>query len=83
MFSGTLRLGDDVRISKLDGRRSATRMTKLYSFEGLKRVEGTTRRPGDIVAIAGVEGITIGETVDAPSTPRRCPTSRSTSRPSR
>ena len=54
--------GDDVAIAKLDGSLQKTRITKLYSFAGLKRVDETIGQPGDIVAIAGVEGITIGET---------------------
>jgi GTP-binding protein len=63
VFSGTLRHGDEVAIAKRDGSLPTTRITKLYSFEGLKRVDETIGRPGDILAIAGVEGITIGETV--------------------
>jgi GTP-binding protein len=73
VFSGTLRLGDEVGISKLDGSLQRTRITKMYSFEGLKRVEETAGRPGDILAIAGVEGITIGETVTHPETPAPLP----------
>ncbi len=63
VFNGTLRHGDEVGIAKLDGSIQRTKITKLYSFEGLKRVDETLARPGDIYAIAGVEGITIGETV--------------------
>src|SRR2546421_1730689 len=73
VFSGTLRFGDDVAISKLDGSIQKTRITKLYSFEGLKRVDETIGRPGDILAIAGVEGITIGETVTNAETPDPLP----------
>ena len=73
VFEGTLRLGDTVGIVKLDGSLETTKITKLYSFEGLKRVEETETRPGDILAIAGVEGITIGETVTHPETPRPLP----------
>ncbi len=73
VFSGTLRLGEDVGIAKLDGSLQRTRITKLYSFEGLKRVEETVGRPGDVLAIAGVEGITIGETVTHPETPAPLP----------
>jgi GTP-binding protein len=69
VFNGTLRLGDEVAIAKLDGSFHKTKITKLYSFEGLKRVDETIGRPGDILAIAGVEGITIGETVTHPETP--------------
>ena len=63
VHQGTLRHGDQVAIAKLDGSIQKTKITKLYSFEGLKRVDETETRPGDLLAIAGVEGITIGETV--------------------
>lgn len=73
VFNGTLNNGDDVSIIKLDGKVEKTRITKMYSFEGLKRVEETRALPGDILAIAGVEGITIGETVSHPDTPKAMP----------
>src|SRR5499425_1210083 len=63
VFNGTLQTGDEVGIVKLDSAVQKTKITKLYSFEGLKRVDETTGKPGDILAIAGVEGINIGETV--------------------
>ena len=69
VFQGTLRLGDDVAIARLDGTIHKTRITKLYSFEGLKRIDETIARPGDILAVAGVEGITIGETITSATTP--------------
>src|SRR5579872_2560329 len=69
VFNGTLRLGDEVSIAKLDGSFHKTKITKLYSFSGLKRVDETVGSFGDILAIAGVEGITIGETVTSPETP--------------
>jgi GTP-binding protein len=73
VFNGTLRYGDTVAIAKRDGSLETTRITKLYSFEGLKRVDETTGVPGDILAIAGVEGITIGETVTNAETPEPLP----------
>jgi GTP-binding protein len=73
VFNGTLRNGDDVSIAKLDGTFHKTRITKLYSFEGLKRVDETVGVPGDILAIAGVEGITIGETVTSAESPNPLP----------
>jgi len=73
VFNGTLRFGDDVGIAKLDGSLQRTRITKLYSFEGLKRVDETAGRPGDILAIAGVEGISIGETITNSEVPAPLP----------
>jgi GTP-binding protein len=70
IVSGTLRVGDDVGIVKLDGSLQRTRITKMYSFEGLKRIEESVGRPGDVLAIAGVEGITIGETITDAESPR-------------
>ena len=73
VFNGTLRLGDEVSVCKLDGKIQKTRITKMYSFSGLKRVEETLAVPGSILAIAGVEGITIGETVSSAETPMPLP----------
>jgi GTP-binding protein len=73
VYNGTLHLGDEVGIVKLDGSLQKTKITKLYSFEGLKRVDETIGRPGDILAIAGVEGINIGETVTNAETPKLLP----------
>ena len=73
VFNGTLHHGDDVSIAKLDGSFQKTRITKLYSFEGLKRVDETIGRPGDVLAIAGVEGITIGETLTSAENPKPLP----------
>lgn len=73
VVSGTLRLGDEVGIARLDGSLDQARITKLYSFEGLKRVEETVGRPGDVLAIAGIEGIAIGETLTHPETPLPLP----------
>jgi len=73
VFQGTLKYGDMVAIAKRDGTFHTTKITKLYSFEGLKRVDETIGRPGDMLAIAGVEGITIGETVTHAETPQPLP----------
>jgi len=63
VFNGTLRRGADVGISKLDGKLVSTRITKLYTFRGLDRDEAEAVPAGDLVAIAGVEGIQIGESI--------------------
>jgi GTP-binding protein len=73
VFQGTLKYGDPVAIAKRDGTFHTTKITKLYSFEGLKRVDETIGLPGDILAIAGVEGIFIGETVTHAETPKPLP----------
>ncbi len=70
IFSGTLHRGDEVAIVKLNGAMQKTRITKLYGFEGLERTDIDGAEAGEIVAIAGVEGITIGETVTSVETPR-------------
>lgn len=73
IVNGTLRHNDEVSIVKLDGSIQKTRITKLYSFEGLKRIDETLVGAGDIVSIAGVEGITIGETVTSVTDPKPLP----------
>jgi GTP-binding protein len=73
VFEGTLRLGDEVAICKMDGSIDKTKITKLYSFQGLKRVDETIGLPGDMLAIAGVEGITIGDTVTSVDNPKPLP----------
>ncbi len=73
IFSGTLRRGDDVLIAKLDKSLQPTRITKLYGFKGLERIDLDEAAAGDIVAIAGVEGITIGETVTSVENPSPLP----------
>ncbi len=63
VFNGTMRTGEEVGIAKLDGSIQKTKITKLFSFSGLKRTDITETTLGDIIAVAGVEGITIGETI--------------------
>ena len=73
VFNGTMRTGEDVGIAKLDGTIQKTRITKLFSFSGLKRTDITETELGDIVAVAGVEGITIGETITDAENPSPLP----------
>jgi GTP-binding protein len=63
VFNGTIKRGTDVGISKLDGKLVTTRITKLYTFRGLERDETERVVAGDLVAIAGVEGIQMGESI--------------------
>ena len=63
VFNGTLRTGEEVGIAKLDGSLEKVKITKLFSFCGLTRVDIEETELGDIVAVAGVTGIAIGETI--------------------
>ena len=71
--NGTLRTGEETAIAKLDGSLEKVKITKLFSFDGLKRVDITETELGDIVAVAGVTGITIGETITSIETPAPLP----------
>lgn len=73
VFNGTLRSGDEVNISKRDGSLQKTKITKLFTFNGLKRTDIEQTEIGDIVAIAGVTGITIGETITGLENPSPLP----------
>jgi GTP-binding protein len=66
IFNGSVALGDPVAVLKLDGNAQPTRVTKLFAFDGLKRVEIARAAAGDIVCLAGIEDITIGETIASP-----------------
>ena len=66
IFNGSVKLGDDVAVSKLDGQVQRTRVTKLFAFDGLQRVEIRDAAAGDIVCLAGLSDITIGETITDP-----------------
>jgi GTP-binding protein len=66
LFNGTVRLNDTVAVVKLEGHVQHTRVTKLFAFDGLKRVEIERAAAGDIVCLAGIEDITIGETITDP-----------------
>jgi GTP-binding protein len=73
VFNGKMHTGEDVVIAKLDGTLHKTKITKLFSFMGLKRVDITETELGDIIAVAGVEGITIGETITDVENPAPLP----------
>jgi len=63
IFNGRVRIGDPVAVCKLDQAVQQTKVTKLYAFEGLRRVDIPDAAAGDIVCLAGIEDITIGETI--------------------
>ena len=63
IFNGTVKVGDPIAVCKLDGKIHETKVTKLFAFEGLRRVDITEAAAGDVVCLAGIEDITIGETI--------------------
>ena len=72
VFNGIMRRGSEVGVAKLFGNISPAVITKLYTFRGLERDEAQEVCAGDIVAIAGVEGIQIGETITNLENPALC-----------
>jgi GTP-binding protein len=73
VFNGTVKLNGPVSVLKLGGTIEQTKITKLFAFDGLKRVEIDQAAAGDIVCLAGIEGITIGETISDPENHVRIP----------
>src|SRR6188474_2235325 len=74
IFSGTVRVGETVGIAKRDGRITTNKVTKLFTFDGLKRIDVAEAACGEIVALAGFEGIAIGETITSATEPAPLPT---------
>ncbi len=63
VFRGTMKVGQQVALMKLDGTVKQFRVTKIFGFIGLKRVEIQEAYAGDLVAVSGMEEINVGETV--------------------
>ena len=73
VFNGTLRKGQTVAWARTDGSLQSVRVTELLETKALERVPTDSAGPGDIVAVAGIENITIGETLTDPDDPRPLP----------
>lgn len=63
---GQIKVGDQVTVMKLDGSKQNFRVTKLFGFVGLKRVEIQEAKAGDLIAVSGMDEINVGETVVNP-----------------
>ncbi|MBL1226286.1 translational GTPase TypA [Enterococcus sp. BWR-S5] len=63
VFRGTVKVGDQVALMKLDGSVKKFRVTKLFGFFGLQRLEIQEAKAGDLIAVSGMEDIFVGETV--------------------
>jgi len=73
IFSGEITRNQEVVIAGHEGTVKKTRVKELYVFEGLKRQLAESAGVGEIVALAGVEDINIGETITTPDNPRPLP----------
>lgn len=73
ILHGSLKKGQTVSWCRADGSVSSTRVAELYVTEGLERVDALEAGPGEIVAVAGIPEITIGETLSDLDSPRALP----------
>lgn len=73
IFSGEIALGDQVSVAKPDGSFQKVRVSQLYAFEGLKRKSVQKAAFGEIVALAGVDNIEIGDTITSVDNPQPLP----------
>jgi GTP-binding protein TypA/BipA len=73
VHNGTLRKGQQVAWCRADGSIERVRVTELLMTHALDRIPAESAGPGDIIAIAGIDGITIGETLADPDDPRPLP----------
>ncbi|MFZ3580117.1 translational GTPase TypA [Virgibacillus sp. DJP39] len=73
VFRGTMKVGQQVVLMKEDGTQKASRISKLFGFIGLKRIEIEEAKAGDIVAVAGLEDLNVGETICPPDHPEALP----------
>ncbi len=73
IFSGTLKKNEQVAVSKRDGTIEKQRIRELFVFEGLERKKVDEAGVGEIIALAGFEGINIGETITTPDNPQPLP----------
>jgi GTP-binding protein len=76
IVSGELRSGGLYTLCRLDGSQVECKVNQMYGWHGLKRIELVQARAGDIVAVAGIEDIRIGETIADRETPRPLPAIR-------
>jgi len=76
VFRGTITVGQQVVVMKEDGTKKTFRVSKLFGFIGLKRTEINEAKAGDIVAVAGMEDLNVGETVCPENAPEALPVLR-------
>ncbi len=73
VFNGTIRVNQQVSLIKRDGTIIKGVVRNLYTYDGLKRVETKEAKAGDIIAVAGLDNINIGETIADAENPEALP----------
>ncbi len=73
VFNGSIRKGQEVAACHLDGSTEKVKISGLFGYEGLKRVELKEASAGDIVAVSGIDNVSIGETLSSLDDPRPLP----------
>ena len=73
IHAGTIKLGDNIVLITREGDKTNAKVTRIYTFENIKRVEAEALTAGDIGAIAGLEDVDIGDTVASPLKPEGLP----------
>ncbi len=73
IFSGKVKVGDSVSMVTKNDEKVVTKITSLFTFQGLERREAREASVGDIVSLAGIDGINIGDTITDPENPKPLP----------
>jgi len=73
VFSGTVKVGDYVSMAKGDNEFTKTKVSSMYTFQGLERMQASAASAGEIIALAGIEGINIGDTITDVENPKPLP----------
>ena len=73
IYRGKVKVGDNITVMKRDGSTQNFRVTKLFGYFGLKRNEIKEAKAGDIIAISGINGIYVGETIASAEHPEALP----------
>ena len=73
VFSGTINTGNQVAVIDVNGNALKTKITSMYTFQGLERMDAKEASAGEIIALAGIEGINIGDTITDAEKPAPLP----------
>lgn len=73
IFSGSIAVGDRVAVTCGKDQKTITKITSLYEFQGLERVDVESASAGDIVSLAGIDGVNIGDTITDAEDPKPLP----------